>query len=170
MARTIPREVSKEDVGWLAGIIDGEGSITFQKPKKPQKTGLKKIVYGIHIVNSNEQLVRKCLRIINAFDDGKGKLLEVKPKQYRVVMFKMNKGCHQITVRRYGTIKNLLKTITPHLTEKRIKAEKLLNFVSKRKLYEKLTEEDAIKFLNFTPVETERTTLERDEATVRTHK
>jgi hypothetical protein len=170
MTRTIPREVSREDVGWLAGIIDGEGSITFQKPIKPQKTGLKKIVYGVHIVNSNEELIKKCLKIINAFDDGLGKMLEVKPKQYRKVMFKMNKGCHQITIRRYGTLKNVLKVITPHLTEKKIKAEKLLNFVSNRKLYSKLSEEDAIKFLNFTPVETERTTLERDEATVRTHK
>jgi hypothetical protein len=158
MTRTIPREVSKEDVGWLAGIIDGEGSITFQKPLKPQKTGLKKIVYGVHIVNSNEEMIDKCVRIINQFDDGLGQLIEKKPKVYRKCAFKMNKGMFQITIRRYGTIKNLLKAITPHLTEKRIKAEKLLNFVSKRKLYEKLSEEDATKFLNFTPVETERTT------------
>lgn len=150
MARTIPREVSKEEVGWLAGIIDGEGSITFQKPKKPQKTGLKKIVYGVHIVNTCEEMIDKCIRIINAFEDGTGKPIEKKPKVYRIQAFKSNKPCFQITIRKYSTLKNVLKAITPHLTEKRTKAEKLLNFVCKRKMHSRLTEEAAKEFLNYT--------------------
>ncbi len=150
MARTIPREVSSEEVGWLAGIIDGEGSITFQKPKKPQKTGLKKIVYGVHIVNTCEEMIDKCIRIINAFEDGTGKPLEKKPKVYRIQAFKSNKACFQITIRKYSTLKNVLKAITPHLTEKRAKAEKLLNFVCKRKMHSRLTEEAAKEFLNYT--------------------
>jgi hypothetical protein len=165
MARTIPREVSKEDVGWLAGIIDGEGSITFSKPKNPEST--LKIAYGVHIVNSCEEMIDKCVRIINQFDDGKGRLIEKKPKVYRKSVFKMNKGCYQITLRRYGTIKNLLQAITPHLTEKKLKAQKLLNFVSKRKLWSDLKEDELQEYLNFTPVETKRITPERDETIVR---
>jgi len=165
MARTIPREVSREDVGWLAGIIDGEGSITFSKPKNPQSK--LKVAYGVHIVNSNLELIDKCIRIINAFDDGLGKLLERKPKFYRKSAFKMNKGMYQLTLRRYGTIKNLLVAIIPHLTEKKLKAQQLLNFVSKHKLWATFTEKELDEYFNFTPVETERATLERDEATVR---
>jgi hypothetical protein len=167
MARTIPREVSSEDVGWLAGIIDGEGSITFQKPIKPQKSGLKKIVYGIHIVNTCEPMIDKCVSILNAFEDGTGKPLEKKDKIYRVQAFKSNKPSYQLTVRKYSTLRNVLEKITPHLTEKRIKAEKLLNFVRKRKLNTRLSEEAAKEFLEFTPVENERVTPEKDEATFR---
>jgi len=167
MARTIPREVSKEDIGWIAGIIDGEGSITFQKPLKPQKQG-QKIVYGIHIVNTCEAMIDKCVRIINAFEDGTGRPIEKKPKIYRIQAFKSNKPSYQLTIRKYATIRNLLEAINPHLTEKKHKADRLLNFVRNRKLYDRITDEDVKTFLEFTPVETERVTLERDEATVRT--
>lgn len=159
MARTIPREVTKEDIGWIAGIIDGEGSITFQAPRRPQKQG-QKIVYGIHIVNSCEEMIDKCVNIINAFEDGKGRPIEKKPKVYRVNAFKTNKGMFQITLRKISTIKGLLTAINPHLTEKRYKAERLLNFVSKRKLYDQMTDEAVKEYLSFTPVETERATLQ----------
>ena len=161
MARAIPREVSKEDVGWIAGIIDGEGSITFQKPLRPQPNGLKKIVYGIHIVNTCEEMIDKCVRIINAFEDGTGRPIEKKPKIYRVQAFKSNKPSYQLTIRKYSTIKNILEAITPHLTEKRYKAERLLNFASKKKLHARLSEEEAKEYLSFTPVETKRSTLKK---------
>lgn len=166
MARTIPREVSREDVGWIAGIIDGEGSITFQAPLKPQKQG-QRIVYGVHIVNTCESMIDKCVRIINAFEDGKGRPIEKKPKVYRIQAFKSNKPHYQLTLRKISTIKNLLEAICPHLTEKRYKAERLLNFVRNRKLYTELTDEAVKEYLSFTPVETKRSTLERDEAIVR---
>lgn len=34
MKKTIPREVEDRDIGWFAGILDGEGSITLTKPRK----------------------------------------------------------------------------------------------------------------------------------------
>jgi len=51
MKGTIPREVKLEDIGWLAGIIDGEGSVLFNRPK-PNKSW-NQILYGIYIVGAD---------------------------------------------------------------------------------------------------------------------
>ena len=167
MTRTIPREVTQADIGWLSGIIDGEGSICIVRPKK---INTNKILYGVFIVGSDYSLMIKSINIINKFNSEGGEPLKLAKKVYRIQTFKQTKGCWQLCIRKQDTIKNVLNACLPHLTEKKPKALKLLNFLNKHKKGTMFKEGEVDEYLNFTPVETERATLERDEATVRTHK
>lgn len=158
MIRATPREVKPEDIGWLAGIIDGEASITFNK-RRPETVNTNSIVYSIHIVNSDPMLIDKCMRIITQFDDGVGKEpLRLYKKNYKPGVVKSNKPCYHIQIWRQGMLINLLEAVTPHLTEKHLKAAKLLNFL---KSHKKGTwyRDKVDDYLNFTPVETKRTAL-----------
>lgn len=164
MARTIPREVSKEDIGWLAGIIDGEGSITIVRPKKVTTN---QILYGVYIVGGDLSLMTKSINLINLLAT-EGKPIILQEKKYKKGLFKTNKKMYQLCIRKQSTIVNVLRDCTPHLTEKKAKALKLLNFLDNHKKGTHFKEGEVEKYLQYTPVETERATLERDEATVRT--
>ena len=78
------REVKLEDIGWLAGIIDGEGSITFQLNARGFLTHM------VYIIGSDKDLLEKCVRIINYYSDGG---IEAKKliKKYKPGLFKSNK-------------------------------------------------------------------------------
>jgi hypothetical protein len=72
----------------------------------------------------------------------------------------------QFCIRRQETIKTFLRATLPYLTEKKPKAELLLSFLENRKPFTRISDEEIEKYV--TPVETKRTTLERDDAIVRT--
>jgi len=154
MSRTTVREVKPEDIGWLAGIIDGEGSITIVSGHtKPRK-----IIHNIHIVGTNLQLIEKCKRIVDCFDDGKGwkrQTHKIYLKKYKTNIFKKNpKPCYHIQIYRQGVLKNLLQVILPHLTEKYLRGARLLNFLENHKRATHFQEGEIDAFLNFTPAET----------------
>lgn len=152
MQGTIPREVKPEDIGWLAGIIDGEGSVYVSKNAR----GF--IGHNIQIIGSDLSLLNKCVEIIRKFDDGKGLPTTYRLKKYKEGMFKTNKVMYDISIHRQGHLKNLLEALLPHLTEKKSKAAVLLNFLqnhSRRKWYRG---DEIERYLNFTPVETKRAT------------
>ena len=87
------REVKPEDIGWLAGIIDGEGSILFNKPKKESWN---QILYGIYIVGADLTLLHKCERIVNQLIDGEGKKYRLVKKNYKPGLFKNSHGLSRI--------------------------------------------------------------------------
>jgi hypothetical protein len=124
--RTTPRELLV-DIGWLAGIVDGEGSIHVKYYDKYPH-----FRYGMFLVNTNTELLDKCKRIIREIDyidHGDG--LIVGEKKYRNNIG--TKPCYQLQVRRIGTIKCVLEKITPHLTEKRERAKNLLMELTRHK-------------------------------------
>lgn len=151
-AGTIPREVNPADIGWLAGIIDGEGSIYVNRNAR----GF--LGHNIAIIGSDLLLMNKCVEIIRMFDDGLGLPTTYRLKKYKEGMFKSNKTMYEISIHRQGHIKNLLEALLPHLTEKKLKAAILLNFLqnhTRRKWYK---ENEIEEYLKFTPVETKRAT------------
>ena len=125
--RTTPWELSKEDIGWLSGIIDGEGSIHIKHYEQYPH-----FRYGLYLINTNEELLEKCKRIITAIDDvDHGRGLAIYKKNYKVGLGK--KQCYQLQIRRIGTLISILKTTLPHLTEKRERATELLSELSNHK-------------------------------------
>jgi hypothetical protein len=153
MKKTTVREVNEREIGWLAGIIDGEGSITITKPKKPQGRH-PQVMYGVHIVNNNKEMLEKCVKIVR-FISQDDDVIKVSPKHYKSTVFKKEPhDCYQITIRRKETIRRLLREIIPLLTEKKIKSQKLLNFLENHKDRARLTEQDVTNYLSFTPAET----------------
>ena len=147
------REVKPEDIGWLAGIIDGEASITVTKSHtKPYK-----IIHNIHIVGGDLSLLNKAMRIVNQFDDGKGwskKPAHLYKKNYKNSLFKTNKQMYHLQIWRQGVLLNLLEAVLPHLTEKYLKGARLLNFLKNHKRCSWFKEGEIDALLNFTPAET----------------
>jgi len=140
------REVKPEDIGWLAGIIDGEGSITFNL------NGRGFLTHMIHIIGSDKDLLEKCVRIINQYNDD-GVEAKILDKRYKPGIFKSNKKMFRIEVWRQQHLKNLLPALIPHLTEKKLRCQKLLNYLENHKRGSWLRGKQQ-EYLNFTPVET----------------
>lgn len=145
------REVKPEDIGWLAGIIDGEASITLAK----SKVGHPRIIYSIHIVGTNLQLLNKCVKIVDKFDDGLGIPAKLYNKNYKNSLFKTHKQCYHLQIWRQGVLRNLLPVILPHLTEKYLPAARLLNFLMNHERRKWFKEGEIDAYLSFTPAETE---------------
>ena len=131
--RTIPREVTPQEIGWLAGILDGEGSIAFGKTKnKSVKRGYN-FYHGIYIVNTNTELIEKSSDIIFrlcADIPSKSKMSRMDRKLYKSPLVTQRKQCFAICVRnRLWTIR-VLEILIPHLTEKRKKALALIEILN----------------------------------------
>jgi hypothetical protein len=155
MSRTIPREVTKEEKAWLAGILDGEGSICLVESKnKVRKNGEKqnRIFYGIYFVAAENGWIEKAHEIVNRMWNGEGSPIKLQDKKYQKGIFKSNKNMKQFCIRRQETIKTFLQATIPYLTEKKPKAELLLSFLKNRKPYTRVSDEDIKKYV--TPVET----------------
>jgi len=129
MKGTTAREVKPEDIGWLAGIIDGEASVTCVKSRtKPHK-----IIHSIHIVGGDLDLLNKAKRIVALFDDGLGIPPKLYKKNYKSSVIKSNKQMYHLQIWRQGTLRNVLKAVLPHLTEKYLQGARLLNFLENHK-------------------------------------
>ena len=127
--KTIPREPTKEDIGWLSGILDGEGSITFSRQEKYPH-----IYYGVHFVNTNRELMEKINRIISEIcRDLTDELPKISIPNYKAPIHIGKKVCHSITLRRQNWIIKVLEVLLPNLTEKRKKAAGLLNVLKNHK-------------------------------------
>jgi len=144
--RTTVREVNQADIGWLAGIIDGEGSITFNL------NGRGFLTHMVHIIGSDKTLLEKCVRIINQFNDG-GVPVKILPKKYKIGIFKTNKPMFRIEIWRQGFLKNILPYLIPHLTEKKLRCQKLLHYLENHKKGTWIRGKQQ-KYLDYTPAET----------------
>lgn len=138
--RTTPREPSREDIGWLAGIIDGEASIhcKWQEKKRPFFT------YSLKIVNTNKDLLEKCSRIVlEMCKDLPASSIRVYPKKYANRIYAHNAGinsrkpCYQFGVHRISWLQRIFTTLLPHMTEKRPVMEKFLSIVNEHTLHQR---------------------------------
>ncbi len=117
------------DYAWLAGIIDGEGSITFQTYlQKPNNT--LSILPFICIVNSNLEILNRCNEIIKEFSAVR--TIYRKPDS-KGNSFKNKKPCHQLRIDGVKATTALIQRILPHLTGKKQQAMNLLKFMASRK-------------------------------------
>jgi len=139
--RTTPWETRKEDIGWLAGIIDGEGSIY-----AAIKDSYPYFRYSFQLVNTNRELLEKFQTIVQKICGNDGKF-PIVPKKYTVGIVG-KKQCYALQVRRIDDLKGMLTAVLPHLTEKRTKAEYLLTTLNSHKRYQWYKKEGLV------PVET----------------
>lgn len=147
MQRTTVREVKEVDIGWFAGIIDGEANICFVKNQ------YNRLMHKITIINSNIDLLNKCLWIINKYSE-KNKDIKIHVKKYKTGIFKSNKKMYDLTIHRQNHLKNILPVLIPHLTEKKLKSQQLLNFLENHKKGTWFEDGEVDKYLSFTPAET----------------
>lgn len=112
------------DLAWLAGIWDGEGSITMFS--HTEKNGSKKLCPTCLVVNTDISIINEVRRILEE--------LECK---FVIHEFKPQKDHHKmqwrITSRNMGYIVKLLSAIGPYLKgEKKARAEILLSYCTQR--------------------------------------
>lgn len=118
--RTTPWE---SQLGYLAGIIDGEGTIGcyFYHDRGNQSPR-----YGIWIVNTDKRILDQCKTTIHEI--GLEKVF-MGIRNYKPTNFKKTPSkVWYIQISRKADVKTLLETITPLLISKQEQAQLILNF------------------------------------------
>lgn len=136
MKRTIASEAyTPQEIGWLAGIIEGEGSIanytstyiTDRKDRngKPYKRSVR--LYGIVIVNSDLKLLHKVSEIYDKLGVFSHINLKSTSRRQHPASHKSSRLCYEMAVRRRRDVEKLLELVIPWMFgEKKEKAQKLL--------------------------------------------
>lgn len=108
-------------LGWLAGIIDGEGSIGIYR-----KTRGKSSIFSacVRISNTSPEMIQ---RIVEIFDDLS---IGTHVGEHRGV--KSTKPYWQVSVWRMTEIKKLIELLLPYLVAKLAHARLVLRFVNRR--------------------------------------
>ena len=126
--RTIPSQRQTGYIGWLAGIIDGEGSILL---KVSPTYG--HIIYGLTIINTNLEMLERCQKIIIQMC----RILKGDPPNIRKKLYRSNnlgttnpKQCYELKVARQRWLRQVLKYILPYLTEKKAIGQELYNYLT----------------------------------------
>ena len=131
MHKTIPsEELTHFDIGWLAGIVEGEGSIAHYY-SKTKRGGKPSPMYGVCIVNTDLGILNR----VKVIYDKMGLFANINPKsaskKLRVGSYTFTKPCYELIVRRRLDVEKLLKLIAPYMWGyKKQKAEALLKFFS----------------------------------------
>jgi len=105
-------------LAWLAGFIDGDGSIQLvrsQNVLKPKVT----------IINTNDTLLNECIRILKLLN---GREPYIYTQKSTSVKHKIRK---QIIITKQSEIVHLLVSIYPHLVGKKEQAKLLMRFCTK---------------------------------------
>src|SRR3990167_7922513 len=123
-------KVSDIDTGWVAGFFDGEGSVMLAIRATAGKNQAPKIYPLISISNADAGSLQRMTDTL----DGAG-------QAYHVVWYQppgfmksgaFYKECWKLTISGHKRVKRFLFWLTPHLTEKRERAEKTLDFIAER--------------------------------------
>ena len=106
---TIPSEgVSHFNTGWLAGIIDGEGSVVMYKNHNF-------LAIRLYIINTDIVILEKALDILDKLDVMAYIYHKTASKRQREGSYAYTKPCYEIIVARRDALRKLLPLIYPHL-------------------------------------------------------
>lgn len=132
---TIPSEgVSHFNIGWLAGIFDGEGTVRLYISKNHDRRRGKHIirdntVYRLQIVNTDIAILTKVLDILTRLDILAYVYQKSASKKAREGSFKFSKPCFDIIISQRRSIEKLTRLIYPHLAgDKKDKCLKLMKY------------------------------------------
>ena len=114
---------NEQDLAWLAGFIDGEGSITIFRHK--EKNGRIKLCPTIGVYNTCQSTIMHCKKILDSLDTSYH--LHCRKHQG-----KKNKDSYQLTTRNSKYIYRTITHLRPYLITKAAQAEMTLQFVAKR--------------------------------------
>ena len=126
--------VSDLERGWLAGIIEGEGSIVLTLTKQHAKriAGVPmRVDPRVIITNTDGVLIEKCLSVINRLGVG-GWVVHTRPNNVGLVK-RPSKDITYIYIQGFKRVHKLLKEISPcFFGAKKERCDVLMRFMSKR--------------------------------------
>lgn len=131
------QEILNEELAYLAGILDGEGSITMNVRRKTWKgwNGIG-VDIGIAIVNTDGGIIKRCVEIIRK--------IGIEPylnEQQTQALYKRDgteyrnklKTLVYVRVGKMAQVKRVLELIAPYLAgEKKSRAELMIEFIDRR--------------------------------------
>ena len=118
------QQVTKIDIGWLAGIIDGEGwlGLTYQNKKRNRFS----VKAEIQVVNTDKGIVDYFVLTLSQL----GITPYIRVREYKTSSWR---PCWNITLGKFSAVVKLLTAVGPFLRgEKRKKADILLQFCGQR--------------------------------------
>ena len=114
------------EIGWLAGIIDGEGSFymypTFAEGKKQK---YRRFAVGFGVSNTDEGLILKVAELCDKIDS------KLRIKEYKSKSVKKKKYWKAET-QTMAKVRRIIKVTLPYLTCKQVRAKLLLRFIDSR--------------------------------------
>lgn len=121
------QQVTLAELGWLAGIIDGEGYIGL-RPMHDNRKGPEYVVYGpeLHISNTDEAIILKAADICRRL--GSNAYIRHSPMNGRV-----KKDQYRLQTRRMTQTLLILKPVLPYMTGgKQRRGELIVRFIELR--------------------------------------
>lgn len=125
--------VSDAEIGWLVGIIEGEGTITIQISKRARMQALR-VEPRIIITNTDQGIIDACLGILTKLGIGRW-VRHTKPnnEKYAALVNRSYKDITYIHVTGFLRVVKLLELCKVYMRgEKQKRAEVLLRFVKNR--------------------------------------
>jgi hypothetical protein len=124
-SKTLDNQQANRDLGWLSGILDGEGSIILGVQARKDET--KSYYHSIRFYNSDDEVIQKVVRILEEHEIK----LYVQERQFYGGLG--SKKGFTVSISNYESAIKLLELVIPDLTCKKARAELLLRFCKLRK-------------------------------------
>ena len=161
--REMEKRIKNINKAWLAGIIDGEGTLYCLRRKEginPQ--------FRLFLVNSDMAMMLEAKRIMSQLCDGH---IKIKPKYYneKKAIIKSNLQMWMIEICRQAYVLNILRGIEPYMITKKDKARFFIEILSNHKTGTKWLDSELERIFR-EPVETKcKAPHGGDEAIVRAY-
>lgn len=123
--------VTDGEIGWLAGIIDGEGSITMLINRRADRTQVLRITPRITITNTDQAIIDKVISILTNL--GIAKYVQItKPNNVGLVKTS-SKDITYISVDGFRRLTRFIPVIQPYLVgDKKKRSEVMFEFINRR--------------------------------------
>lgn len=136
--------LSQLDLGWLAGIFDGEGSLNAQLSNRKNGTG-GNVYFEVRVEVTSFAMIERIMRVLDTVDVH----YKLRPQARRSMS---TKDIYRLSVYQRAHVDKLLTLLLPILTVKAKEAEAVLNWYKRwpqglRKLSSTITAEEKLAVL-----------------------
>lgn len=122
---------TKAEIGWLAGIIDGEGSVTMLINRRRDRTQVLRINPRVTITNTDKAIIEKSILVLTKL--GIGKYVSITKPNNSGLVKRPSKDITYIDISGFRRLARLLPILIPHLAgEKMLRAKALFEFINRR--------------------------------------
>jgi len=117
------QQATDVEIGWLAGIYDGEGYIAFTRQNAKK---VRSIRPEVQMVNCDPELIVKTVGVLNKI----GINPYIRERKYNGTRWQ---SCFHVSLSKFSDIKRFLDIVGPYLTgEKRVKADLMAQLINSR--------------------------------------
>lgn len=137
-------EIDSRKLAWLAGIVDGEGSIGFYVGKTGWKGNHNKkytyhIAHQVCIANTNTLIIQEAHNIVSAILGEKTPVTDIQVVADRRPERTNSRIGYCVNVKNHNSVIKVLSALEPYLVGKKSQAQVMLNLLKNHRPYAKYT-------------------------------